>query len=101
MLVVWLILGNPAINAMALKCWVGYRQPQPTRCISLVLLLGGTVTIFHILVAWIRLRDLTAAAIPAGMTVLMYLQPIARTYPFVISPDTSYLCSRVCHNRNM
>ncbi|MBS3955590.1 MAG: hypothetical protein KGZ88_21815 [Methylomicrobium sp.] len=34
---------------------------------------------FHILVTWIRLRGLTAPAIHAGMTVLIYFQLLTRT----------------------
>jgi hypothetical protein len=34
---------------------------------------------FYILVTWIRLRGLTASAIQAGMTVLIYFQLLTRT----------------------
>ncbi|MBS3953204.1 MAG: hypothetical protein KGZ88_09670 [Methylomicrobium sp.] len=34
---------------------------------------------FHILVPWIRLRGLTAPAIHAGMTALIYFQLLTRT----------------------
>ncbi|MDO8940455.1 MAG: hypothetical protein Q7U98_14975 [Methylicorpusculum sp.] len=34
---------------------------------------------FHIPVTWIRLRGLTAPAIHAGMTVLIYFQLLTRT----------------------
>ncbi|MDO8843637.1 MAG: hypothetical protein Q7V32_04795 [Methylicorpusculum sp.] len=34
---------------------------------------------FHILVTWIRLRGLTAPAIHAGMTALIYFQLLTRT----------------------
>ncbi|MDO8843744.1 hypothetical protein, partial [Methylicorpusculum sp.] len=34
---------------------------------------------FHILVTWIRLRGLTAPAIHAGMTVLIYFQLLTQT----------------------
>jgi hypothetical protein len=36
---------------------------------------------FHILVTWIRLRGLTAPAIHAGMTVLIYFQRLTRPVP--------------------
>ncbi|MDP2202839.1 MAG: hypothetical protein Q8K07_12525 [Methylicorpusculum sp.] len=37
---------------------------------------------FQILLTWIRLRGLTAPAIHAGMTVLIYFQLLTRTVPF-------------------